>query len=194
MAASLSIRPPRVVIAPDWSIADAAGLALATGLAAVKHYESDAVSGEIESVHQMRVSVRRLRATIRLFATVIHGSRRRVYERELKWLGQAAGAVRDCDVMAELIRDCGASLDPTLSEALTPVIDALAAHRNAEHSRFVGDLHTNRYARICLRLADPLLRRALPATDVGCYAPAMIAPITRKVRKAGKRIAAADAP
>src|SRR5882757_9143463 len=62
MAASLLIRPPRVVIAPDWSIADAAGLALATGLAAVKHYESDAVSGEIESVHQMRVSVRRLRA------------------------------------------------------------------------------------------------------------------------------------
>jgi CHAD domain-containing protein len=194
MAASLSIRPPRVVIAPDWSIADAAGLALATGLAAVKHYESDAVSGEIESVHQMRVSVRRLRATIRLFATVIHGSRRRVYERELKWLGQAAGAVRDCDVMAELIRDCGASLDPTLAEALTPVIDALAAHRNAEHSRFVGDLRTKRYAAICARLADPLLRRALPATDVGCYAPAMIAPITRKVRKAGKRIAAADAP
>ncbi len=188
MAAAVPTSAPRALIAPDSAIADSARLALRAGVTALKHYETAAVAGEIEPVHQMRVSVRRLRATVRLFATVIHGSRKRIYERELKWLGQAAGGVRDCDVMAELLRDCSAHLDPTLAEALTPVLDA------AELSRFVNDLHTKRYERMCERLADPLLRRALPATDVGCYAPAMIAPIARKVRKAGKHVTAADAP
>jgi CHAD domain-containing protein len=194
MAAASLTSAPRALVAPDSSIADSARLALAAGVTALKHYETAAVAGEIEPVHQMRVSVRRLRATVRLFATVIHGARKRIYERELKWLGQAAGGVRDCDVMAELLRDCSAHLDPTLAESLTPVVKTLAARRATELSRFVDDLRTKRYARMCERLADPLLRRALPAIDVGCYAPAMIAPIARKVRKAGKRIAAADVP
>jgi CHAD domain-containing protein len=194
MAAASLTSAPRALVAPDSSIDDSARLALAAGVTALKHYETAAVAGEIEPVHQMRVSVRRLRATVRLFATVIHGARKRIYERELKWLGQAAGGVRDCDVMAELLRDCSAHLDSTLAEALTPVAEALAARRDAELSRFVDDLRTKRYARMCERLADPLLRRTLPPTDVGCYAPVMIAPIARKVRKAGKRIAAADVP
>jgi CHAD domain-containing protein len=194
MAAASLTSAPRALVAPDSSIADSARLALAGGVTALKHYETAAVAGEIEPVHQMRVSVRRLRATIRLFATVIHGARKRIYERELKWLGQAAGGVRDCDVMAELLRDCSAHLEPTLAESLTPVVKALAARRATELSRFVDDLRTKRYARMCERLADPLLRRAVPAIDVGCYAPVMIAPIARKVRKADKRIAAADVP
>ena len=91
MVAADLISVPRVLIAPDSAIADSARLALATGVIALKHYETAAMAREIEPVHQIRVSVRRLRATVRLFATVIHGSRRRIYERELKWLGQAAG-------------------------------------------------------------------------------------------------------
>jgi CHAD domain-containing protein len=194
MAAAALTSAPRALIAPDSAIADSARLALRAGVTALKHYETAAVAGEIEPVHQMRVSVRRLRATVRLFATVIHGARMRIYECELKWLGQAAGGVRDCDVMAELLRDCSAHLDPALAEALTPLLKALAARRDAELSRFVDVLRAKRYARMCERLADPLLRRALPATDVGCYAPVMIAPIARKVRKAGKRITSADTP
>jgi CHAD domain-containing protein len=192
MAAASVTGAPRALVAPDSSIADSARLALATGVTALKHYETAAMAGEVEPVHQMRVTVRRLRATVRLFATVIHGARKRIYERELKWLGQAAGGVRDCDVMAELLRDCSAHLDPTLAESLTPVVKALAARRDAELSRFVDDLRTKRYTRMCERLADPLVRRALPAIDVGCYAPAMIAPIARQVRTAAKRITAAD--
>lgn len=194
MAAADLPGAPRVLIAADSSIADSPRLALATGVIALQHYETGAMAGEIEAVHQMRVSVRRLRATIRLFATVIHRARTRIYERDLKWLGQAAGEVRDCDVMIELLRASSVNLDPVLAAALTPVVNALAGHRDAELSRFVDDLRTNRYARMCERLADPLLRRALPAIDVGCYASAMIAPLARKVRKAGKRITSADAP
>jgi CHAD domain-containing protein len=141
----------------------------------------------------MRVAARRLRATVQLFSGAIHGSRVRIYKRDLPWFGQAAGAVRECDVIKALIRECGGRLDPALAGALTPLCAALAAERDTAHARFVAELRTPRYTRMCERLANPLLRRALPAIDAGCEAPAMIAPISRSVRKAGKRIAR-DAP
>ncbi len=96
--------------------------------------------------------------------------------------------MRECDVMEALIRDRGGRLDPALANALTPLCEALAAARDAAHSRFVAELCTKRYTRMCERLANPLLRRALPATLAGCDAPAMNAPIARSVRRAGKRI------
>jgi CHAD domain-containing protein len=171
------------------AIADAARLTLATGVAAMKQHEAAAIAGDIEALHQMRVGTRRLRASVQLFAGVIHGSRMRIYKRDLPWLGQAAGSVRDCDVMEALLRDCGRHLEPDLATALEPLAEVISAKRDAEHARFVEQLRTPRYTQMCARLADPLLRRALPATDAGCNAPSMIAPIARSVRKAGKRIA-----
>jgi CHAD domain-containing protein len=187
-AQALPSRAPRAVIAPDQPLADAVRRTLATAVAGMTYYEAAAMAGEIEPLHQMRVAARRLRAIVQLFCGAIHGSRVRIYKRDLPWLGQAAGAVRECDVMEALIRDRGGRLDPALANALTPLCEALAAARDAAHSRFVAELCTKRYTRMCERLANPLLRRALPATVAGCDAPAMIAPIARSVRKAGKRI------
>jgi CHAD domain-containing protein len=184
-----SSRAPRAAIAPDQPLADAVRTTLATAVAGMTYYEVAAVAGEIEPVHQMRVATRRLRATVQLFAGAIHGSRVRVYRRDLPWLGHAAGAVRECDVIEALIRECGGRLDPTLAGALTPLCDALAAERNISHARFVEELRTQRYSRMCERLANPLLRRALQTAAAGCGAPAMITPIARSVRKAGKCIA-----
>ncbi len=186
-------RAPRAVVEPDLPLADAVRLTLATGVAAMMYHEAAAIAGEIEPLHQMRVATRRLRAIVQLFAGAIHGSRIRIYRRDLPWLGQAAGAVRECDVIEALIRECGGRLDPALAGALTPLCDALAADRNSAHSRFVAELHTKRYARMCELLANPLLRRVLPSTDAVCNAPAMIAPIANSVCKAGKRISR-DAP
>ena len=188
-ASAPSPRAPKATVAPDLAIADAARVTLATGVAAMKQHQAAAIAGDIEALHQMRVGTRRLRASVQLFAGVIHGSRMRIYKRDLPWLGQAAGSVRDCDVMEALLRDCGHHLEPALATALEPLAEMISAKREAEHARFVEQLRTPRYTQMCARLADPLLRRALPATDAGCNAPAMIAPIARSVRKAGKRIA-----
>ena len=140
--ASPPTRTPRALIAPASPLANAARLALAIGVAAMKQHETAAIAGEIEPLHQMRVSARRLRATVQLFAGVIHGSRVNIYQRDLPWLGRAAGAVRDCDVIEALIRDCGKHLDPTLATALTPLAAVIAASRDAEHARFVEDLRS----------------------------------------------------
>jgi CHAD domain-containing protein len=185
---------PRAVIQPDLPIADSARLALAIGVAAMKYHEDAAIAGGIEPLHQMRVATRRLRATVGLFAGVIHGSRARMYNRDLPWLGQAAGEVRECDMIEALVRDCSGQIDPAFAAALGPLNEAIAASRDTKHARFVNDLRTKRYRHMCERLADPLLRNALPAIDVGCNAPAMIDPIARTVRKAGKRISRDAAP
>ena len=186
-------RAPRAVIVPTLPIADAVRQTFAAAVAAMTHYEAAAAAGEIEPLHQMRVAARRLRAIVELFAGTIHGSRVRAYRRDLPWLGHAAGAVRERDVIASLIRECGARFDPALAAALTPLGEALAAERNAAHARFVAELRARRYARMCERLAHPLLRRALPAINAGGNAPALIAPLARSVRRAGKRIGR-DAP
>jgi CHAD domain-containing protein len=189
-----SARAQRAVIAPDLPLADAIRLTLATAVTAMMHHEAAAIAGEIEPLHQMRVATRRLRATVQLFAGAIHGSRLRIYKRDLPWLGQMAGAVRECDVIEALIRECGGRLDPALAGALTPLCDALAANRKTEHAGFVAELRAKRYAQMCERLANPLLRRAIPANGAGCNAPAMIAPIAASARRAGRRIGREEPP
>jgi len=189
-----SARSLRAVVVPDLPLADAVRLTLATATAAMMYHEAAAIGGEIEPLHQMRVAARRLRATTQLFTSVIHGSRMRIYRRDLPWLGHAAGEVRECDVMEALIREVAGRLDPTLAGSVTVLRQALDAERGAAHVRFVKELRSPRYTRMCERLADPLLRRALPATDAGCDALKMIAPLAKSVRKAGKLIARESPP
>jgi CHAD domain-containing protein len=77
------------------------------------------------------VTLRRLRAAVGLIADVLHGSRLRYYRAELPLAGHAAGAVRDCDALAELVRKHAAALDPAIASALTPAYQALADRRIA---------------------------------------------------------------
>jgi inorganic triphosphatase YgiF len=56
---------------------------------------------EPDSVHQMRVATRRLRAALRSFGKVIPRSRGAKAAAELKWLGAMLGPVRDGEVLPE---------------------------------------------------------------------------------------------
>ena len=53
---------------------------------------------EAEAVHQMRVALRRLRAAITLFKTVVEDDRRDEIRAELKWMANLLGEARDLDV------------------------------------------------------------------------------------------------
>jgi len=150
--------------------------------------------GEIEPLHQMRVAARRLRAAVELFAATLHGSRVRVLRRDLRWVGQVAGAVRECDMTAALIKERSVRLDEAMVAALEPVYDRLTAMREAACHDLAAMVGTRRYRILGERLANPLLRRSRPGATVGEYAPKMIEPIAHKARKAGKRIAIGAPP
>lgn len=63
--------------------------------------------GNTESVHQMRVGLRRLRAAVHLFDKIIPFPDD--LHEELRWLGEALGAAREWDVLATSILPAAAS-------------------------------------------------------------------------------------
>jgi len=85
-----------------------------------------------EGPHQLRVSLRRLRATIKAFNSVIGADALAAFEAELRDLGQIVSALRDRDV---LLADIVAPVPKP--ELLEPAFDELAeaVRKAAEHER-----------------------------------------------------------
>jgi CHAD domain-containing protein len=185
--------PPKLCIALDAEVKAAAAATMNEGIAAVRFHEAAALRGEVEPLHQMRVASRRLRAAVEVFAGVLHGARVNAYRRDLRWLGQVAGAVRDCDMTAELVKRQAESIDPSMAVALEPLYQRLLAMRGEAQQALAAMTKSRRYRILIGRLMNPLPRRARPALNVVEYAPLMIGPLADKVRKAGKHLAM-DAP
>ena len=58
-------------------------------------------AGDLEGLHQVRVSLRRLRATMSLFDELLQGNQSAALKNELKWLTGACGPARELDVFME---------------------------------------------------------------------------------------------
>jgi CHAD domain-containing protein len=187
-------RPPKIAIAPEADLKVAAVDAMRDGIALVRFHEEAALRGEVEPLHQMRVSSRRLRAAVEVFAGVMHGSRVNVYRRDLRWVGQVAGAVRECDMTAALIKERSALLDPAMAEGLEPIYQRLLEMREVACKGLAAMTRSRRYRILGERLMNPLVRRVVREVSVGEYAPNLIATIALKTRKAGKRIGAEAPP
>jgi CHAD domain-containing protein len=126
-----------------------------------------------ESLHQLRVATRRLRAYLRAARPLLAGRRPESLRAELAWLGRGLGPVRDLDV---LIADLGAqarTLEPEERAALAPLPAALAAERDAQREPHLETLGSRRYLALLRRLEAPLRFRAtdvtLPALAGGAF-------------------------
>ncbi|MEP7270446.1 MAG: CHAD domain-containing protein [Acidobacteriota bacterium] len=64
-------------------------------------FEDDARRGEVEAIHDMRVTARKLRVALANFAVCVPLERRRGIKSHLTLLADALGRVRDIDVMLE---------------------------------------------------------------------------------------------
>lgn len=89
--------------------------------------------GDEDAVHDMRVAVRRLRATLRSFRGLWGRRESEAVRAELRWLGGRLGAVRDAQVMSARLTDA------VRAEPVELVLGPVAA-RVAE--RFAADLAT----------------------------------------------------
>jgi CHAD domain-containing protein len=90
-----------------------------------------------ESVHQMRVALRRLRAAMGLFGKALAGERLEMARTRAKALGPVLGAARNCDVFAVMLQDGpGAALD---GDRDFPTLMAALARRRAEAYRAARD-------------------------------------------------------
>jgi triphosphatase len=105
----------------------------------------------VESVHQARIAIRRLRAALSMFERMIDGEDARRIKRELKWICELLGKARDLDVFlsgpiktAELKHPnvVGIATLRALSEAI----------RTAAHRRLSKALHSQRFRQLLFAL------------------------------------------
>ena len=62
-----------------------------------------------DSIHDVRVAMRRLSRCLRVFTPFYPASSARKIRRRLSTLMESAGAVRDCDIALDLLRQAGVS-------------------------------------------------------------------------------------
>jgi CHAD domain-containing protein/uncharacterized protein YjbK len=114
------------------------------------HVPMAAAGLDAEGVHGVRVSIRRLRAALKLFSSVIPARSARLND-ELRWLGLRLGVVRDLDVMIEALPDRArvAGLEP---DDLRAAVRVLERERSRARKTMLRGLNSRRHARIQERL------------------------------------------
>jgi CHAD domain-containing protein len=69
---------------------------------------------DAESVHDLRVAIRRLNQALRLFSQFFPRTKVRKLQRRMREVMDLAAAVRDCDVALDLVRRVGGAAPPPL--------------------------------------------------------------------------------
>jgi CHAD domain-containing protein len=105
-----------------------------------------------ESLHQLRVATRRLRAFLRLGRLVFQEDWADELRAELGWLGSALGPVRDLDVLLGRLRAETAGFDAADGEGAKIVLRTLGRERSAARRRLVRALDHPRYDALLDRL------------------------------------------
>src|SRR5262245_9064819 len=88
-----TVEVPR--IRPRDPVAQAVLVARETALSRIRNTEADARRGDVEGIHRLRTTTRRLRSELRAFRSVVDPEWIGPLEGELKWLAGLLGNVRD---------------------------------------------------------------------------------------------------
>jgi CHAD domain-containing protein len=105
-----------------------------------------------ESLHQLRVATRRLRAFLRAGRPLVDEAWADALRAELGWLGAALGPVRDLDVLLDHLRGEAATLDGPDATGATIVLRALGRERATARRRLLRVLRSDRYLALLDRL------------------------------------------
>ena len=158
--------------------------------------------GEPDSVHQMRVSARRLRSALKTFAPLVDDAWAKSLREELAWVADSLGHARDSEVLLARLHGELDQLPPDLVLGQTRArIDAqVGGDLVAARSNAAETLRTERYVALVDRLVDgawdPLTTRRAEDTADEVLREAVESSWQRLARKAeslSKRSATDDA-
>ena len=185
--------PRRVTLLPGETIADAARRAIASGVESLERHRVDAQAGGVEPLHQLRVSTRRLRASIELLAGVIYAPQLKIFRRDIPEITHDAGAVRECDVTAALLKERARKIDPNLADAISPMLETLDQRRKAASQNLRALLESRRYRNLVAKLSRPAVKKLGADRKLGAVAPRLLRPVARGAFRIGDKLTA-DAP
>ncbi|MHA6629321.1 CHAD domain-containing protein [Pseudonocardia sichuanensis] len=181
--------PAPVSAAPSDPPAHHVRAALDLRLRALLRHDPGTRSGaDIEDLHQMRVAVRRMRATLTAARPLLDAGWAGVLRTELGWLGRGLGPVRDLDVLLLRLRAEIAGLPDRERAAGGVLVEALEAERVEARATMLAALDDPRYTALLERLADavrlPLPTRSQP--DLLDLPRTELRKLRRDVQRAGE--------
>ncbi len=118
----------------------------------IAHDPGARLGREPESLHQMRVATRQLRAVLRAARPLLVPEWADSLRDELRWLGQLLGPARDLDVQLAYFREESATLDARDRRPLTQFIAHLETQRNNVQESLLNELKSERYLDLIRRL------------------------------------------
>ncbi|HEY9416936.1 MAG TPA: CHAD domain-containing protein [Pseudonocardia sp.] len=168
-------------------------VALDTRLRALLRHDPGARTGEdVEDVHQMRVSVRRMRAALAAARPLLDRDWSNELRAELGWLGRSLGPVRDLDVMLPRLRHLADGLPADERGAAERLIATLDGEYAEARREMLFALGAPRYTALLERLADAV-RLPLPTPSATEDSPELVelvrgeyTKLRKAVRKAGQ--------
>jgi len=109
-------------------------------------HESGSLAGNVESVHDMRVAVRRLRVALSNFAVCMSKEDRKRLRSRLENLADALGGVRDMDVMIAALKAPSPTRSDQEKSATSALIGRLRARRRSRLRTLMNYLGGEEYA------------------------------------------------
>ena len=173
-----------VTVDPSATPVDHVRASLDQRLRALLAHEPGTRTGEdIEDLHQMRVAVRRMRATLKAARPLLDAAWSDELRAELGWLGGALGPVRDLDVLLLRLHREIASLPADEQNAGGALLDALERERTTARAAMLEALTAPRYFGLLERLAETV-SAPLPTPAPGdAPRPALVDLVRAEARK-----------
>lgn len=123
--------------------------------AIIRHDPGTRLGTDAEELHQMRVATRRLRAFLRAGRPLLDVEWAESLRKELAWLGNALGPVRDLDVFTEYLQNEVSLLEPDEQRVLGRLFTALDEERDGARAGLLAALSSERYLALLARLDAP---------------------------------------
>jgi len=147
--------PRTIGVVADDSMAEAARKVFQLHFGKMQRREAGTREGsDSEDLHDMRVSVRRMRAAWRVFDDAFRRGRTRRLRRRLESLSDRLGTVRDLDVLIGNVESYHAGLDPDQRPGLDPLLDLWRRQRSDALGLLVEELDSNGYERFVKEMED----------------------------------------
>ena len=136
-----------------------------------------------ESLHDMRVAVRRSRALLRAGRPLYTNDVSALAD-ELQWIGEKLGAVRDLDVLLQRLRGEAEALDSDDRGAARTLLRTLERRRTSARTALLRSLASNRYFSLLDRFAQEIdgLESSGATTTLESIAEKELKKLRKKVR------------
>lgn len=130
------------------------------------HDPGTRLGAESESLHQMRVGVRRVRAVLHTARPILLPAWEASLDQELDWLGAVLGAARDLDVQIAYFLEASSGLDARDQTLLEPFLSHLRSQREAAQQLLLTELSSERYLELLRQLRHATQDPALVESSV----------------------------